>query len=197
MAAYGKLSDQELTALLKEGNHAAFTEIYHRYWDKLYVVAYTRLADETEAEEAVQNIFLGLWKRRETLYLTHSLTTYLSVAVKYQVLTRLAQIRRERKRSDQLKINVVEGKETTHEWLSEKELKQKIERCIDELPRKCRIVFRMSREQGLSNARIAEELHIAEKTVEGHITNALSKLQNSLNIALPVLLTILENKLRK
>ncbi len=194
MIAFNALSDEELVDSLKSGSHAAFTEIYTRYWDKLYVTAYSRLADELEAEEAVQNIFLGLWRRKETLQLSHSLATYFSVSVKYQIFTRLAQLKRERQRSEQLKIGAVEGKETTAEWLSERELRIQIEQCINALPEKCRIVFQLSREQHLSNKQIAEELNISEKTVEGHITKALSTLRTSLNISLPVLLSIIENK---
>jgi len=190
-------SDNELLSLLKEGDRNAFTTLYNRYWDKLYAVAYNRLADEYEAEEAVQNIFLDLWKRKETITLTHTLSTYLSAAIKYHVFTRLAQIRREKLRTEELKIGAIEGVETTAEWLSEKELKKQLEQSINELPEKCKIVFLLSREQNLTNKQIAEELNISEKTVEGHITKALNNLRGSLSVTLPVLLAILENKFQK
>jgi RNA polymerase sigma-70 factor (family 1) len=194
--AYNLLTDAELMDFLKSDDHAAFTEIYNRYWDKLFAVAYNRIDDELEAEEVVQNIFLSLWKRRLTLKLTYSLSTYLSVAVKYQVITRLAQLHREKMQHEKLFLSTVEGIETTSEWLSEKELKQQIEQCINSLPEKCRIVFLMSREQGLSNSKIAEELNISEKTVEGHITKALHTLRGSLQIATPLFIALLENKFK-
>jgi RNA polymerase sigma-70 factor (ECF subfamily) len=197
MKLRGELSDGELLDLLKSGDHAAFTLIYNRYWDKLYAVAYNRLADEHEAEEAVQNIFLDLWKRKETLELTHRLATYLSVAIKYHVFTRLAQLRREKLRTEQLKIGAVEGVETTAEWLSERELKKRLGECVNNLPEKCRIVFLLSREQHLSNKQIGEELGISEKTVEGHITKALTTLKGSLSLSLPMLLAIIESKFQK
>jgi len=197
MSAVLNPSDLELLSLLKEGDRNAFTTLYNRYWDKLYAVAFNRLADEFEAEEAVQNIFLDLWKRKETITLTHTLSTYLSAAIKYHVFTRLAQIRREKLRAEQLKIGVVVGKETTAEWLSEKELKKQLEQGINALPEKCKIVFLLSREQNLTNKQIAEELNISEKTVEGHITKALNNLRGSLSVTLPVLLAILENKFQK
>ena len=197
MSAVLSPSDNELLSLLKEGDRNAFTTLYNRYWDKLYAVAYNRLADEYEAEEAVQNIFLDLWKRKETITLTHTLSTYLSAAIKYHVFTRLAQIRREKLRTEELKIGAIEGVETTAEWLSEKELKKQLEQSINELPEKCKIVFLLSREQNLTNKQIAEELNISEKTVEGHITKALNNLRGSLSVTLPVLLAILENKFQK
>jgi DNA-directed RNA polymerase specialized sigma24 family protein len=102
VAALNTLTDLELVDLLKSDGYAAFTEIYNRYWDKLFVVAYCRLDDELEAEEAVQNVFLSLWKRRENLELTHSISTYLSVAVKYQVITKLALLRRKQQHINSL-----------------------------------------------------------------------------------------------
>ena len=197
MSAILSPTDHELLSQLKEGDRNAFTTLYNRYWDKLYSVAYNRLADEYEAEEAVQNIFLDLWKRKDTISLTHTISTYLSVAVKYHVFTRLAQLRREKLRTEQLQLSAVEGKETTAEWLSERELKKQLEKSIRALPEKCRIVFLLSREQNLSNKQIAEELDISEKTVEGHITKALTTLKDSLSVTLPFLLTILENKFQK
>jgi RNA polymerase sigma-70 factor (family 1) len=193
LATRSTLTDSELLDLLKSGDHAAFTEIYNRYWDKLFAVAYNRLSDELEAEEVVQNIFLSLWKRKEQLALTHSLATYLSVSVKYQILTRLAQLKREKERTDQLRIAAIEGIETTGEWLSEKELRLQIEQCINTLPEKCRIVFKLSRESLKSNKEIAEELGLSEKTVEGHITKALTTLRGSLHISIPALLILVEN----
>jgi hypothetical protein len=51
--------------------------------------------------------------------LTYSLSTYLSVAVKYQVISRLAQLHREKMQHEQLFLSTVEGIETTSEWLSD------------------------------------------------------------------------------
>lgn len=187
-------SDPDLLSLLSKGDESAFTEIYNRYWDKLYVTAFNRLANEIEAEEAVQNIFMSLWRRRDTLQLSNSLATYLSVSVKYQVLTRLTRLNKEKAHLSNLKYESAESADTTIDWLTERELRQQIEQCVNCLPEKCRIVFVMSRELGMSNAKIAEELNIAEKTVEGRMTKSLSILRGSLQVSIPVLLYLLERK---
>lgn len=192
LAGSPSFTDTELLSLLKGDDHAAFGEIYNRYWDKLFITALHRLGDETEAEEIVQDIFISIWQRRNILELTHSLATYLSVAVKYRVITKLAGRTKQKQRDARIAAESDEGVESTAQWLSEKELRQQIEQCVKNLPEKCRIVFEMSREQNLSNKQIAEELGISEKTVEGHITKAIHTLKNSLNISLPLLLFLLK-----
>lgn len=186
------LTDSELTDLLKTDGYTAFSEIYNRYWDKLFVVANNRLQDRQEAEEAVQHIFVALWNRRAKLELTYSMATYLSVAVKYQVFTRIAKKKREKTYAQTLQLQVALGAETTSDWLSEKELKWKIEQCVQALPAKCKIVFQLSRKEHMTNAQIAAQLNISEKTVEGHVTKALNSLRNSLNISIPLLLLLLK-----
>jgi RNA polymerase sigma-70 factor (ECF subfamily) len=76
-------TDQQLLDLIRTDDRGAFTELYNRYWDKTYAVALHRLEDEHEAEEVVQEVFLSIWQRRATLQLTHTVATYLAVAVKY------------------------------------------------------------------------------------------------------------------
>ncbi|HEY4198804.1 MAG TPA: sigma factor, partial [Mucilaginibacter sp.] len=73
MAPLQNIPDQELIARLGQGDRRAFTEIYKRYWERLFVVANNRLGNSEEAEEVVQDVFFSLWKRRETLQIEHAL----------------------------------------------------------------------------------------------------------------------------
>lgn len=192
MTAYHTLTDNELLALLREGKEAALTEIYKRYWDKLYVVAHNRLKDEPEAEEVVQDVFFSLWRRRAELRVQHTLGTYLAVAVKYQVINRQARVYQRANNQELLPEIHEEATETTQLWFAEKELKEQLSLAINKLPEKCRIVFLKSRKDGKTNAMIAEELGISEKTVEAHITRAIQTLRGSLHISIPLLLCLLK-----
>lgn len=190
MTSYIQLTDYALTSLLKTGDDAAFTELYNRYWDKLFAVAYHRVNSEPEAEEIVQDVFLSLWNRRLQLELSHSIATYLAVAVKYQVINKLSRQHRKKVHMETILVGE-EGEESTELWFNEKELRQQLDIVVGTLPDKCRMVFLMSREEGRSTREIAQALQISEKTVEAHMTRALRDIRNSLNIALPVLLFLL------
>lgn len=182
-----KFTDEELIELIKGGNETAFSSLYNRYWDKLFSVAFHRLSDEMDAQEVVQEVFLSIWQRREDLEIKSSVSGYLSVSIKYQIINRLAKRRRLLSFQEKVvnKFNYYE--DSTSLWMAEKELKEKLERCVNLLPEKCRIVFKMSREEGKKIKEISEELNLAEKTIEAHITRALKQLRNNFPLWIIVL----------
>ncbi|TZF82226.1 RNA polymerase sigma-70 factor [Pedobacter sp. BS3] len=157
----------------------AFREIYDRYWDKLYVVARNRINDREEAEEIVQDIFCNFWRRRKSLVLTKGLNNYFSIAVKYEVINRLARQARANTYLKQAAKELSEVDESTLMQLDLNELQNQLQSTINTLPEKCQLVFRLQHEQGYSQRRIAEELDISEKTVEAHLSKARKVLRNS------------------
>lgn len=187
---YRALSDDQLILLLKENNQLALSELYLRYWDKLFAVACKKLADPAEAEEIVQDIFVSLWERRKQLELRYQLCTYLAVAVKYRVINIMDKHYRERSREEAGSLEVAYLSPAADEYVLEKELVDRIEASISALPEKCRIVFRLSREEGLTNKQIAARMDVTESTVEKHMTKALKDIRSNLGITLPALLLL-------
>jgi len=186
MAALSSLPDDELVLLLKQGSEIALSALYLRYWDKLLIVAINRLDDPAEAEECVQDVFFRLWQRREDLQLSHSLATYLAVAVKYRVINAMDKQYRLRTRMERSYADLVETSVfSAEDYLLEKELSEQIANAVNQLPEKCRIVFKLSREQGLTHKQIAAELDISEKTVEAHISKAMKEIRGNLATTVP------------
>lgn len=191
MPKYVEMFDFELVDLLKDDDHQAFTALYDRYWDKLYAVAYHRVNNVSEAEDIVQEVFFSLWKRRAILDLKNGISTYFSIAVKYQVINRLAKEGVKQVYKEAVLDRADTDENSVDVWLAEKELMYKLEECISKLPEKCRLVFEKSRKEGKSTKKIADELNISTKTVEAHITKALSTLRSSLKVSAPLLFLIL------
>lgn len=180
MPDYSLHSDDKLIVLLNEGDDNAFTEIYNRYWEKLFITAINRLGDTNEAREIVQDIFYKLWKRRANVQLTQSLSIYLASAVKYEVLNLFALKNRHRLYLEHTVNNTVSISDITRQEISFTELKKELELLVNDLPEKCRMVYRLSREAGYSYHEIAQCMNISEKTVEAHLSKALRKLRSSL-----------------
>ena len=179
MPNYRTYTEEQLIACLREGNHAAFTEIYNRYWMMLADMAYQRLRSHAEAEEAVQEVFVSLYMRCEELVLTSSLGAYLKTALKYKVI----DIYRLQQRHYQHLDNLIEAHNIVpsvpDEHVEFKELKEKIISAVNKLSDKCRDVFMMSRFEELSHQEIAERMDISVSTVKKHIHKALQTLRNS------------------
>ena len=173
MPDYSNYSDEQLTDLLRSDHEPAFKYLYDKFWEKLFFVAVKRLNDEAEAEEAVQDIFVNLWKRRKTLQIKISFESYLAGAIKFEVLKKRAAIA---KKADALSNIAANTKVTEHNDLNlydMRVLEEELLQTIHALPQKCQLVFVMSRNKGLSNKEIASSLNISEKAVEKHITIAL------------------------
>jgi len=176
---YDILGDHRLASLLRAGDPEAFKVIYDRYWDRLLVVAANRLGDVLEAEEAVQDIFLNLWRRRESFELKVSFENYLAVAVKFEVINRRAK--RVREETLRLELGALPSPVGNDKHTFDLEyLQRQLEQTINSLPPKCRLVFRLSRDDDYTNKQIAEQLGISEKAVEKQVTKALKALRERL-----------------
>ena len=181
-------TDETLFQLLKEGNFAAFNEVYNRYWKILFALAEKKLNNPYDAEEIVQDVFTDLWNQKEKTILTHSLKSYLAGMIKFKVYSKLALYYKHQKSaarlSDVEKSQLAEF--SAEENLRLKELKEEILKTVNTLPERCRLIYTMSREEGLTHKQIATSLNISEKTIETQITRALHRLRGALQ-SLPFL----------
>jgi RNA polymerase sigma-70 factor (family 1) len=180
--SYAQKSDEELLALLKNGDELAFKEIYNKYWKKLYVVAANRLENELDAEEIVQDIFTSLWIRhRDIAVFDDGLAKYLTVSVKYRVIKTLGKYAVKHKFLQSIPLSTCID-DSTQQWLAFEELKDELAKYVQQLPEKCQLVFKMSREKGYTQKQISAELDISEKTVEAHLYKAFKILRSKLAI---------------
>ena len=174
-------SDEVLIALLKEGDRSAVAELYDRYWKILLTKAFDRLKSREDAEEIVQELFIKIWRRRHTLELQFSFKTYIYAALRYDILHYIA---RQKHRKDDISLDATDdlqfwAQEEEFHSLEMKELQQRINLIIDSLPEKCQIIFKMSRNDGMSAKKIADQLNLSPRTVETQIGKAIRVLRQS------------------
>lgn len=152
----------------------SFEGLFQTYWQRMYHFALKTTEDEEDAKEIVQDVFKSLWERKETLSIKDA-ERYLLRSVK---LRTLEFIRNKTTRQRHHDI-ILERTETDYEdeQLHVKELHVKLQRIVESLPRQCKNVFKLSREEGLSNKEIAKTLLISERAVEYHISKALITLK--------------------
>jgi len=182
MQAVRALSDQELVLLLKEGDHAAFTEIYDRFKAVLYAHLYNKLRSRDDAKDILQEIFTQLWNRRKEVEVKVSLSAYLYGAVRNRVLKHIGRKQLNNKYFDSILAFCEEEVGETDHLIRERQLSALIEKEIDNLPERMREVFILSRKYNLSHKEIAEQLGIAESTVTKQVKNALKVLRTRLGL---------------
>nr|WP_121271953.1 sigma-70 family RNA polymerase sigma factor [Pedobacter schmidteae] len=181
-------TDEELFALIKEGNHVAYTQIFDRFYGVLYLHALKILQDEDEAKDLIQELFEMIWARRSTLSLTGSLSSYLYASTRNMVLNRIAY-KKVRGRYIQSLGQFMEQEQCLTDFhVREQQLKQLIEQEIAALPSKMSEIFRLSRTEYLSHKEIASKLSLSELTVKTQVKRALKILKPKFGFVISFLL---------
>lgn len=172
---------------MRENKSIVFDSIFRRTYSRLYFYALSLLSDESDADDVVEEVFAGLWRRMDEIDLEDNIEGFLYRAV----YTRSVNVLK-RRNVDAGRLAAIEdinnmrmeyysgiSDDPLHR-MENAELRRKIEDTINMLPEKCRQVFRMSYLNGMHNNDIAEELQLSVRTVEAHMYRALRFLRERL-----------------
>lgn len=182
--------ESEWTRDIKAGNQKAFEKLFNFYCQPLINFTRRYVIDIQIAENIVQDVFVHVWHHRMNLDPARLIKSYLFKAVKNEALKEMRHKDVEA-RSQKKLIDLVVPDIDPEKELAAEETNKEIHQAIDELPDKCREIFKMNRFDGLKYAEIAEILNISEKTVETQMGRALKKLRVRLKPLLPLILSIL------
>jgi RNA polymerase sigma-70 factor (family 1) len=191
MIDYSQLTDQELIALLNQGDRLAFAQIYDRYKFILHAHAVNKLRDREEARDVIQEVFTYLWSKREVISISGNLSGYLYGAVRHAILNKITRKQVQEKYLDSLKAFSEQDAVLTDHRIRENQLREQIEKEIGMLPSRMKEVFELSRNEHLSHREIAWRLQISEQTVSKQITNALRILKLKLGVLVYLVLMLL------
>lgn len=172
-------TDEELLELLKKNSELAVDRIFQRYYAYLCTVIFRYLRDGSLAEDIAQEVFLELWRKHKELTIQTSLKAYLKRAAVNRTLNFIRDNKITFEGEEELPI--LKGKITgASAKMEADELQEMINRAIDGLPERCRMIFLLSRFEDMSYNEIAQKLDISVKTVENQISKALKILREVL-----------------
>ena len=174
----------------KTDSKCAIEDAFKTHFKGLQQYAYAIVKDEMMAEEMVQNVFYKLWKNRDTISITDTMAAYLYRSVYNESLNYLKH-QKVKMTYRAHAARTMENINNAAEKLKLKQLEEKLDQALKELPEQCRTIFQMSRFEELKYLEIANKLGISVKTVENQMGKALKLLRLKLVDFLPVLMLFL------
>lgn len=184
--------DKEVEKILikgiQKGEEGAFEALFKLFYSKLCNYAVILVKDSNIAEEIVQETFIRIWEMHREINIERSLNSYLYRSVYNNCINFIKKSRSFRKLNEKARnailyhhqLAVLNLNPDLPDQLLSEEYKNKFEQALKELPEQCRLIFLMSREEGLSYLEIAGKLNISVNTVKTQMKRALKKLREIL-----------------
>ncbi len=169
----------DLFARLAQDDEEAFTQIVHFFYKKMLPVAISLVRSETIARDIMQDVFLKLWLNRALMTTIENPAAWLHVVVSN---TTSNYIRAQLRYDLRVKNSMADTPDTAEIWtdVDARFTQSLIDEAIGELPAKRKLIFLVSRREGLSRKEIATRLSISENTVRNQLTDALQFIQEHL-----------------
>lgn len=188
-------SEQNRTVQLKllqekvaRGDETAFTQVYLHFGKRLILFGTSLVRSREIAEELVEDVFVKLWANRHHITEIDNLTVYLYVAVKNKALNKLSQKANELIVApfDYLDTSMDEFAADPYELMITTEMMSRMQTVIEALPPRCKMIFKLIREDGLRYKEVAEILNISVNTIDVQMAIAVKKICTALHIKKPV-----------
>jgi len=172
--------DRQVIQRIRSGDASAFEALFHAHYSRLFrfLLHFTRSTDL--AEELVQELFTSIWTQKRDFNPRGSLRPYLFKMAKNLALDHIRHHRVLRMKEGEILDELLRNVKTPDEQLDNKLLLEELQRAIKKLPHRCRLIFIMSRYDGLKYAEIANILAISKNTVETQISRALKAVRKHL-----------------
>lgn len=178
------LSLQQKIALYDDQH--AFRQLFQQYYEGLLQFAASIVKVKEVAEDMVEDVFVKLWNNRSAINSIRNIRVYLYVALKNHCINYI-----NRNTSsvdidlDNLDVVCGELVPNPEDLMVVSEMLQMVNRAIHELPPKCRIVYKLVKEDGLLYKEVADILNISPRTVENHIALAIKRIAEVLTVNFP------------
>ena len=171
---------------MEENFDLTYRALFHKCYANLLFYA-TRIVGDEEAEDVVQDVFVELWWRKDSIEMGEQISAFLYRAVYTRALNVLkhrevvndyeaAMLEIQKKRTEYYQPN----SNDVVQRIENDELRQELHEAIDKLPERCRAVFKLSYLHDMKNKEIADTLGLSLRTVEAHMYKALKCLRENL-----------------
>jgi len=175
-------NENDLLARVAEGDEKAFALIFHHYRHKIYSYAYHISGSSAQADELVQDVFLKVWLYRDKIPHILRFDNWLFTIARNQVFDMLKSMAREASLRRQMAGLLDPAANPVEDRMLTRENEEQLQRALDKLSPRQKLIFTLSRNEGLKHEEIASQLHISRHTVKTHLVQALKTLRNLLSV---------------
>ncbi len=166
-------------------DEVSYKQLFFHFFLPLKSFSFSITKSKELAEEIVSDVLIEVWARRKTLSEIDDLKMYLYVSVRNASLRKVQQHRKSGVLSlDEVQVEFASTDENAETILINRELSEKIETAIQLLPQRCKLIFKLAKEDHLKYKEIAALLNISVKTIDHQLAIALKKIAGVLHISL-------------
>lgn len=159
-----------------ENDHIAFKEFYELFFDKAFSLALFLTNNRSTAEEVVADVFTEIWKHRHLLERVSNINAYVMISVRNRARYYIKNRKTIPDEAVDFEIFVEPDNDTPYHLLEKKELFGQLQKAIHSLPDRCRMIFYLVKEEGLSYKEVAKILNISHRTVNAQMVLAVKKI---------------------
>ncbi|MRG47143.1 RNA polymerase sigma-70 factor [Chitinophaga sp. SYP-B3965] len=174
----------EYWKLLRNNRNEGIIGLYDVLWEELYLYASKMVKDEAAATDIVQELFIHLWEKRETLPDVPQVKAYLYTALKNRILNYFAANETREHHIKAWHAIKEPDREATLESVLEKELYRSALTEISQLPQRMKEVYRLAFEEAMPVAEIARNMGISEQTVRNQVNLAARRIRQSIKLGI-------------
>lgn len=170
-----------LGGLIAKDDQLAYRQLFVLFYNKLsrFVMSFTKNKELTE--EIVSDVFINIWRRRKNIEEIKNLKLYLYVSAKNITFNYLKKLHREHHTDlNSVEIELQDPFADPGAALITREMNQKLKSAINDLPPRCKLIFTLIKEDGMTYKQTASLLEISESTVENQLSIALKKISSAI-----------------
>ena len=166
------------------GDQKAFAELYGQFRYRLCRFSFTIIHNREIAEEIVEDIFVSLWNNRNNISKIENLPVYLYVSVKNRSLNELSRKAKELITApyDFLDFEIDDKVDNPQEKMITNEMFHRMHKAVNDLPARCKMIFKLVREDGLKYKEVSQILNISVNTIDVQMAIAVKRICQSLQV---------------
>jgi len=172
-------------------DHNRFVQLFEQYKKRIYGYLLAITHSSYAAEEITQEIFIKLWMRRDSLAGIENLDGYIFTIARNKAINHFKKATLDRRLIYAMQQQMNAGANITEEQAMEADCRRSLQNGVALLSPQRRIVYQLSRNQGLDFQEIAAQLQLSRSTVKNHLVEALKFLRKYLNYRYTLLIILL------